>query len=78
MYSKRVLINIPPHWDRIKIPALLVKGGVSDRITPEIIAEAKTRCAHVDVVEVPGANHHVTLDNPTGFVEAVNGWLGHA
>ena len=78
VYSKRVLINIPPHWDRIKIPALLVKGGVSDRITPEIIAEAKTRCAHVDVVEVPGANHHVTLDNPTGFVEAVNSWLGHA
>lgn len=78
VYSKRVLIDIPPHWDRIKIPALLVKGGVSDRITPEIIAEAKARCPHVDVVEVPGADHHVTLDNPSGFVEAVNGWLGHA
>mgnify|MGYP003341064014 CR=1 FL=1 len=78
VYSKRVLIDIPPHWDRIKIPALLVKGGLSDRITTDIMAEAKARCPHVDVVEVPRADHHVTLDNPSGFVQAVNGWLGHA
>ncbi len=77
VYSKRVLLDIPPHWNRITIPALLVKGGRSDRITPEIIADAKARCPHVDLVEVPGADHHVTLDNPGGFVDVVNGWLGH-
>ena len=77
VYSKRVLLDIPPHWNRITIPALLVKGGRSDRITPEIVADAKSRCPKVDLVEVPGADHHVTLDNPGGFVDAVNGWLGH-
>ena len=75
VYSKRVFLDIPPHWNRIGIPALLVKGGRSDRITPAIVADAKSRCPHVDLVEVPGADHHVTLDNPGGFVEAVNGWL---
>ena len=77
VYSKRVLIDIPPHWNRIGIPVLLVKGGCSDRITPEIVADAKSRCPHIDVVEVPGADHHVTLDNPSGFVTAVNAWLAH-
>ena len=77
VYSKRVLIDIPPHWNRIGIPALLVKGGRSERITPQIVADAKSRCAHVNLLEVPGADHHVTLDNPGGFVAAVTTWLGN-
>jgi pimeloyl-ACP methyl ester carboxylesterase len=75
VYSKRVLLDIPPHWNRIGIPALLVKGGRSERITPQIVADAKSRCPHLGLVEVPGADHHVTLDNPAGFVEAVSAWL---
>jgi pimeloyl-ACP methyl ester carboxylesterase len=78
VYSKRVFLDIPPYWDRIDIPALLVKGGRSDRITPEIIRDAKARCRHLDLVEVPGADHHVTLDNPQGFVEAVRTWLARS
>lgn len=77
VYSKRVLLDIPPHWNRIGVPVLLVKGGRSDRITPAIVADAKSRCPQVDLIEVPGADHHVTLDNPGGFVDAVNAWLGH-
>jgi pimeloyl-ACP methyl ester carboxylesterase len=77
VYSKRVFLDIPPHWNRIGVPVLLVKGGRSHRITPAIVADAKSRCPQVDLVEVPGADHHVTLDNPGGFVAAVNGWLGH-
>jgi pimeloyl-ACP methyl ester carboxylesterase len=76
VYSQRVLLDIPPHWNRIRIPALLVKGGRSDRISPQIVADAKARCPHVELVEVAGADHHVTLDNPGGFVAAVNAWLG--
>jgi esterase len=75
VYSKRVFLDIPPHWDRIDIPALIVKGGRSDRVTPEIVKDAKARCRHLQIAEVPGADHHVTLDNPDGFIEAVRGWL---
>ena len=75
VYAKRVFLDIPPLWNRIDIPALLVKGGRSERITPAIVADVKTRAPHVELVEVPGADHHVTLDNPDGFVTAVNAWL---
>jgi pimeloyl-ACP methyl ester carboxylesterase len=78
VYAKRVLLDIPPLWNQIGIPALLVKGGRSERITPAIVADAKSRCPHLELVEVPGADHHVTLDNPGGFVQAVNGWLHSA
>lgn len=75
VYTKRELLDIMPHWDRIEIPALLVKGGLSDRITPDIIDEIKTRCPQVELAEVPGSDHHVTLDNPSGFVLAVKAFL---
>ena len=75
VYSRRVLLDIPPHWNQIGVPALLVKGGRSERITPAIVADAKSRCPQVDLVEVPGADHHVTLDNPGGFVDTVSAWL---
>ena len=75
VYAKRVFLDVPPLWNRIDIPVLLVKGGRSDRITPAIVADVKTRAPQVELVEVPGADHHVTLDNPQGFVTAVNAWL---
>ncbi|HEX2826971.1 MAG TPA: alpha/beta hydrolase [Burkholderiales bacterium] len=75
VYSKRELIEIPPLWDRVKIPVLLVKGGLSDRVTPEIIADIKSRAPQVELAEVPGSEHHVTLDNPPDFVAAVKRFL---
>ena len=64
-----------PYWDRVKVPALLVKGGNSERITPEIFAQVKARAPQVELVEVANADHHVTLDNPVGFVKAVKPFL---
>jgi pimeloyl-ACP methyl ester carboxylesterase len=75
VYAKRVLIDIPPYWDRIAIPTLLVKGGLSERITPEIYDEIKSRSPNVERVVVPGSEHHVTLDNPEGLVQAVKAFL---
>jgi pimeloyl-ACP methyl ester carboxylesterase len=75
VYSKRQLIDIPPLWDRVKIPVLLVKGGLSDRITPEIYEDIRTRAPQVELVEVPGSEHHVTLDNPAGCAEAIKAFL---
>jgi pimeloyl-ACP methyl ester carboxylesterase len=75
VYSGRELLDIMPHWDRIRIPALLVKGALSDRITPDIYAEIRSRAPQVELAEVPGSEHHVTLDNPQGFVEVVTAFL---
>lgn len=71
----RVSLNGIPLWKHIDIPALLVKGGYSHRLTPAIVASIRAHCPQVQFVEVPGAEHHVTLDNPAGFVEAVSKFL---
>jgi pimeloyl-ACP methyl ester carboxylesterase len=75
VYSKRDLLDIMPHWNRITIPALLVKGGLSNRISPDIYDEIKRRCPQVELAEVPGSEHHVTLDNPDGCVRVMKAFL---
>jgi pimeloyl-ACP methyl ester carboxylesterase len=74
-YSKRELIDIPPLWNRVKIPVLLVKGGLSNRVSPEIVEDLKARAPQVELAEVPGAEHHVTLDNPVDFARVVRTFL---
>ncbi len=75
IYAQRISVDGLPYWSRIGIPALLVKGDLSARITPQIFAAVKERCPQVELVEVSNSNHHVTLDNPSGFVHAVQGFL---
>ena len=75
VYAVRESVDGLPHWNRIRIPALLVKGGRSPRITPEIVAEVRKRAPHVDFAEVADADHHVTLDNPAGFTQALQAFL---
>jgi pimeloyl-ACP methyl ester carboxylesterase len=75
VYATRESIDGLPHWSNIRIPALLVKGERSARITPEIVAEVKARCPHVEFAEVAASDHHVTLDNPAGFSQALKAFL---
>lgn len=75
VYATRETTDGLPHWNHIRIPALLVKAERSQRISPQVFAEVKARCPQVELVEVPGADHHVTLDNPSGFVRAVKAFL---
>ena len=75
VYVTRESVDGLPYWNHIGIPALLVKGDRSQRITPQIFAEVKERCSRVELAEIPHSDHHVTLDNPSGFVRAVKAFL---
>lgn len=75
VYARRIGRNLIPYWERIKIPALLVRGDRSHRISPQILAEVRSHAPQVQVTAVAGCDHHVTLDNPRGFVEAAKRWL---
>lgn len=75
VYATRPSLDGIPYWSRIGIPSLLVKGERSERITPQIFAEVKARCPRAELAEVSGSDHHVTLDNPAGFVQAVTPFL---
>jgi pimeloyl-ACP methyl ester carboxylesterase len=75
VYAGRGSFDGIPHCSRISVPTLVVKGGRSPRVTPQLIAEAKARCPTLDLAEVPHADHHVFLDNPPGFERVVKTFL---
>jgi len=64
-----------PLWERIKVPALVVRGERSTRFRDEVLAEIRARAPQVQMAEVPASDHHITLDNPRGLVEVVRDFL---
>ena len=64
-----------PLWEKIKVPALVIKGEHSKRFMPEVLAEIRARAPQVQSVEVPASDHHITLENPRGFVDVVRNFL---
>jgi pimeloyl-ACP methyl ester carboxylesterase len=64
-----------PLFEKIKIPALVIKGEHSKRFGPEVLAEVRAKAPQVQSAEVPASDHHITLENPQGFVEAVRKFL---
>jgi pimeloyl-ACP methyl ester carboxylesterase len=74
-YANRELVDSFALWNRIRIPSLLMKGGRSTRMTLEAIAEVKSRAPQATMTVVPDADHHITLDNPAGFIRAARDFL---
>ncbi len=64
-----------PLWDKIKAPTLAIKGERSTRFLPDILAEIRAKAPQVQMAEVPASDHHIMLDNPRGFVDAVQPFL---
>ena len=76
VYANFTQIAGVPLWEKVKVPALVIRGGEhSPRFTPEIMAEIHARAPQVQVAEVRETDHHVTLDNPQGFVDVVQTFL---
>lgn len=75
VYATREVSDGRPSWNKIKIPSLLVKGDHSDRLNSQVVADVKERCPQIEVVEVTGSDHHVTLDNPKMFIDVVKPFL---
>lgn len=75
VYSNREMVESFPLWDNIKIPALLMKGERSQRIDPPTVANVTSRAPQVKVAEVPNCDHHITLDNPAGFIPVARQFL---
>jgi len=75
VYANRELFDSFALWNNIRIPALLMKGGRSIRMSPEAIGEVKSRAPQVKTTVVPDADHHITLDNPEGYIRAAREFL---
>lgn len=76
VYANRQFVDSYPLWSKIRVPALLMKAQLSERMSPEALAQITARAPQVRVATVPAAEHHITLDNPQGFVEAARAFLG--
>ena len=74
-YAQRNGLDGLPFWSRITVPALLVKSDRSGRLGPDLVADVGRLCPQVECVEVPNSDHHVFLDNPTGFAHVVKDFL---
>ncbi|MBI3250197.1 MAG: alpha/beta hydrolase [Deltaproteobacteria bacterium] len=61
----------------IACPTLLVRGAESQALSLETAQEMQSRCPALRMVEIFNAGHHVFLDNPSGFLEAVSNFLRH-
>ena len=75
VYMNRQLFDSLALWDDIRIPALLMKGGCSSRMAPEAITVVQSRAPQTKLIVVPDADHHITLDNPVGFIHAARNFL---
>ena len=52
-----------------------MKAANSTRMAPEAITEIRSRAPQVTVDLIPDSDHHITLDNPAGFVRAARKFL---
>jgi pimeloyl-ACP methyl ester carboxylesterase len=65
-------------WSRvanIAVPALLVRGALSDILDREIAARFRAAAPDCQLVEVAGAGHSVPLDKPEEFLAAARAFL---
>jgi pimeloyl-ACP methyl ester carboxylesterase len=61
--------------DRITAPTLVVRGELSPNFTREMADQLRAAITGAKYVEIPGAYHHLVLDNPQAFVQAVDPFL---
>lgn len=78
--TDRATFARPPHdvsaeLFRLTCPTLLIRGGASRTLSPEAVSEMEAKCSRLRTVEIAGAGHHVFLDKPAAFLEAVGKFL---
>jgi pimeloyl-ACP methyl ester carboxylesterase len=67
-----------PLLERITAPTLVVRGEHSRILPVPMARDIAKRVARVRLVEVAGAYHHLTLDAPQPFAEALDAFLAEA
>ncbi len=64
-----------PDLDRISCPTLLVRGGESRLLSIEAAREFVSQIAIGRLIEIPGAGHHVLIDEPARLSKALGDWI---
>lgn len=56
-------------WDRVRPPAIFVRGGDTDEVREPIARKMRQRNPSVDYRELPGVGHNIPLLAPTALAE---------
>ncbi len=63
---------------QIRRPILVVRGALSEIVPAVALAEFRRCAAHVSLLEIAEAHHHVMLDQPVALARAVGDFLSSA
>ena len=63
------------YWESVKCPSLIIRGGNSDVLASETVAEMTSRNPFSESAVVPESGHLVPGDNPAGFLRVIRPWL---
>lgn len=74
-YANRQPVDCWPLVPRVTAPALVVRGELSPILPPEMAARLGAAIPRAQVVEIRGAYHHLTLDAPEAFNQALDRFL---
>ena len=74
---QRVPTDLWPHLARITAPTLIVRGELSPVLPAETAGRLRVSIAGATLVEIPGAYHHLVLDQPAAFTAALEPFLAN-
>ncbi len=64
------------NWASIRCPILLLRGELSDVLSPEVAERMTRENRNCNLAVVAGSGHSIPLDRPVEFEAAVREWLG--
>ena len=64
-----------PDLERVLCPSLLVRGGESTLLSREAATDFVSKLASGRLIEIPGAGHHVLIDQPDRLLVALEDFI---
>jgi pimeloyl-ACP methyl ester carboxylesterase len=74
-HGNRAPVDAWPLLPQITSPTLIVRGGLSPILTPEMAERLRAGVPHASLVTIPDAYHHLTLDRPAEFTDVLDRFL---
>jgi pimeloyl-ACP methyl ester carboxylesterase len=76
-HGERRPVDAWPLLPQIAAPTLVVRGGLSPVLTHEMATRVQSTIPRARLVTIPNAYHHLTLDQPAAFTQALTDFLAN-
>jgi pimeloyl-ACP methyl ester carboxylesterase len=70
------VVDLAPLVQRISCPTLVIRGGKSDYLQPEMVAAMQALNPRIQAADIADAGHYVHDDQPVAFAAVVARFLG--